>query len=86
MTGDSIETQTERVMENLRAVLESEGLSLDDIVKTTVYLADMNEFSRFNAVYARYFPSDPPARATVEVSSLPKNSRIEIEAAAVYNI
>src|SRR6476659_5907065 len=68
--GD-IAAQTERVLENLKAVLESAGWSLRNVVKTTVYLKDMSEFAGMNEVYARYFPEKPPARSTVEVARLP---------------
>jgi len=74
--------QTERVLRNLEAVLAAGGASLDTVVKTTVYLVDLGEFPAMNAVYARFFPGDPPARATVEVSKLPAGSRVEIEAVA----
>ncbi|MBK5291183.1 MAG: RidA family protein [Acidobacteriia bacterium] len=79
--GD-IEVQTGRVLENLKAVLEACGSSLDRVLKTTVYLADMNEFPRMNQVYASYFPSHPPARATVQAARLPRDVRIEIDAVA----
>lgn len=79
---DEITRQTERVMENLKAILESAGSSLDKTVKTTVYLKDMNDFDAMGKVYSRYFPSHPPARATVEVSRL-HGGRIEIELIAV---
>lgn len=86
LTGEIVEgdiaAQTERVLENLRAILEACGSSLDRVVKTTVYLADLNDFPQMNEVYARYFPSAPPARATVEVSRLPRGARVEIEAIA----
>src|SRR5258708_40277804 len=75
--GD-IEAQTARVMENLKAVLEACGSSLDRVLKTTVYLADMREFGRMNEVYARYFGSDPPARATVEAARRPRGVRVGI--------
>ena len=74
--------QTERVLANLEAVLAAGGASLASVVKTTVYLVDLGEFPAMNAVYRRFFPSDPPARATVEVSKLPAGSRVEIEAVA----
>lgn len=80
--GD-IERQTERVMENLSAVLAAAGSSLDLVLKTTVFLKDMGEFPRMNEVYGRYFSSNPPARATVEVSRLPRDVRVEIECIAV---
>jgi 2-iminobutanoate/2-iminopropanoate deaminase len=79
--GD-IAVQTERVLENLKAVLEASGSSLAQVLKTTVYLKDMGEFPRMNEVYARYFPENPPARATVEVARLPRDVRIEIDAIA----
>ncbi len=79
---DEITRQTERVMQNLKAILESAGSSLDRTVKTTVYLQDMNDFDAMGKVYSRYFPTHPPARATVEVSRL-HGGRIEIELIAV---
>ena len=81
IAGD-IAAQTERVLENLKAVLESCGASLANVVKTTVYLKDMGEFARMNEVYARYFPANPPARATVEVARLPRDVRVEIDCIA----
>jgi 2-iminobutanoate/2-iminopropanoate deaminase len=85
-TGQLIEgdiaAQTERVLENLKAVLEAAGSSLDRVLKTTVYLKDLSEFARMNEVYGRYFPENPPARATVEVARLPRDARVEIEAVA----
>jgi 2-iminobutanoate/2-iminopropanoate deaminase len=77
-----IAEQTERVLENLKAVLEACGSGLDRVLKTTVFLADMAEFGRMNEVYARYFASNPPARATVEAARLPRDVRVEIEAIA----
>jgi 2-iminobutanoate/2-iminopropanoate deaminase len=79
--GD-VAAQTERVLENLRAVLEACGSSLAAVVKTTVYLKDMGEFARMNEVYARYFPENPPARATVEAARLPRDVRVEIDCIA----
>jgi len=79
--GD-IAVQTERVLENLKAVLEACGSSLAQVLKTTVYLKDMGEFPRMNEVYARYFPENPPARATLEVARLPRDVRVEIDAIA----
>src|SRR5579862_8169098 len=75
--------QTERVMENLKGIVEASGSSLDKVVKTTVFLLDMNEFAAMNEIYARYFPVNPPARATVQVSRLPKDVRVEIEVVAL---
>ena len=80
--GD-IAAQTTRVLENLKGILEAAGSSLDRVVKTTVYLKDMNDFAAMNEVYARYFPNDPPARATIEVARLPKDARVEIELIAL---
>ncbi|MFQ5701764.1 MAG: Rid family detoxifying hydrolase [Acidobacteriota bacterium] len=78
-----IEAQTDRVMRNLAAVLEAAGAALSDVVKTTVYLADLQDFEAMNRTYAGFFDQEPPARATVEVSRLPKGTRLEIEAVAV---
>ena len=74
-----IEKQTERVLENLKAVIEAAGSSLDRVVKTTVYLADMDEFAAMNVIYAKYFGVKKPARATVQVARLPRDVRIEID-------
>jgi 2-iminobutanoate/2-iminopropanoate deaminase len=79
---DDITRQTERVMENIKAVLEAAGSSFDRAVKTTVFLKDMNDFDAMGKVYSRYFPSHPPARSTVEVSRL-HGGRIEIELIAL---
>jgi 2-iminobutanoate/2-iminopropanoate deaminase len=75
--------QTEQVLKNLAAVLEAAGSSLDRIVKTTVFLADMEEFAAMNEVYGRFFKEQPPARATVEAARLPRDARVEIEAIAL---
>ncbi|MFZ0635839.1 MAG: RidA family protein [Candidatus Acidiferrales bacterium] len=80
--GD-IAKQTERVMENLKGIVEAAGSSLHKAVKTTVFLKDMNDFATMNEVYGRYFSSAPPARATVEVARLPKDVRVEIELIAL---
>lgn len=77
-----IGVQTERVLENLKSVLEAAGSSLERVVKTTVYLKDMGEFAVMNEVYGRYFASNPPARATVEVARLPRDVRVEIDCIA----
>jgi 2-iminobutanoate/2-iminopropanoate deaminase len=79
--GD-IAAQTQRVLENLKAVLDSCGSSLAQVVKTTVYLKDMGEFARMNEVYARYFLGNAPARATVEAARLPRDVRVEIDCIA----
>jgi 2-iminobutanoate/2-iminopropanoate deaminase len=88
-TGDfiagGIGEQTERVLKNLSAVLEAAGSGLGKVVKTTVFLADMNEFSQMNEVYARFFTEAPPARATVAAAGLPRNARVEIEAVALVS-
>jgi 2-iminobutanoate/2-iminopropanoate deaminase len=80
IVASDIESQTKQVLENLKAILENGGSSIDAIVKTTVYLKDMNEFGAMNEVYGRYFKESPPARTTVEVSRLPRDVRVEIEA------
>ncbi len=79
--GDIAE-QTARVIENLKAVLEACGSSLDRVVKTTVFMKDMGEFPKMNEVYGRYFAENPPARATVEAARLPRDVRVEIECIA----
>ena len=81
VTGD-IGAQTEQVLKNLRAVLRAAGADLDRVIKCTVFLADMNDFAAMNEVYGRFFEKDPPARAAVEVSRLPKDVGVEIEAVA----
>jgi 2-iminobutanoate/2-iminopropanoate deaminase len=78
-----IAEQTEQVLKNLSAVLEAAGSGLDRVVKTTVFLADMDEFGAMNEVYGKYFSSRPPARATVEAARLPRDARVEIEAIAL---
>jgi 2-iminobutanoate/2-iminopropanoate deaminase len=83
MTDASIEDQTRRVLDNLAAVLAAEGLTLDNVVSTNVFLKDMNDFGKMNEVYATYFKQAPPARATVEVARLPRDMKIEISAIAV---
>ncbi|MEK7854914.1 MAG: RidA family protein [Acidobacteriota bacterium] len=81
--SQDVSEQTEQVFENLIAVLEAAGASLDDVVKTTVFLADMGEFAAMNDVYARYFLDNKPARATVQAARLPRDARVEIECIAV---
>lgn len=80
--GD-IKVQTRQVLNNIKAILEQAGSSLSKVVKTTVYLKDMNDFASMNEVYAEFFRSDFPARTTVEVARLPKDVKVEIEAIAV---
>jgi 2-iminobutanoate/2-iminopropanoate deaminase len=86
-TGELVEgcvaCQTKQVLANLSAVLEADGLSLDDIVKTTVFLVDMADFAKMNGVYAEHFSEPFPARSTVAVAGLPKDARVEIEAIAI---
>jgi 2-iminobutanoate/2-iminopropanoate deaminase len=86
-TGNVVEggvrEQTERVLSNLGAVLAAAGSSLEKVVKTTVYMADLQDFTEMNQVYARFFSEAPPARSTVEVSRLPRDVRVEIDAIAV---
>ena len=77
-----IAEQTERVMRNLEAVLAASGSSFRQVLKTTVFLADMAEFPKMNEVYAMYFPENPPARATVQAAGLPRGVRVEIECVA----
>jgi len=83
LVGDGVVEQTEQVFDNLQAILEEAGSGLDRIVKTTVYLADLDDFQAMNEVYARRIGDQPPARATVEVSKLPSGAKVEIEAIAV---
>ncbi|HVO58818.1 MAG TPA: RidA family protein [Dongiaceae bacterium] len=81
VAGD-ISQQTERVLENIKGVVEAGGSSLSHVVKTTVFLKDMNDFAAMNEVYAKYFTAAPPARSTVQVSRLPKDALVEIEVIA----
>ena len=83
MVPGGVEAETERVLKNLEAVLDSAGCSFADVVKTTCFLADIADFATFNAIYARFFPDPPPARSTFQVAALPKGARVEIEAIAV---
>jgi 2-iminobutanoate/2-iminopropanoate deaminase len=82
LTGSEIRQQTERALENVKGVLEAAGTNLHHVVKTTVFLKDMNDFAAMNEVYARYFTAAPPARSTVQVSRLPKDALLEIEVIA----
>jgi 2-iminobutanoate/2-iminopropanoate deaminase len=79
----SVADQTRRVLLNLKAVLEAGGASLGQVVKTTVYLADMDDFAEMNGAYAEFFPEEPPARATVQVARLPKDAAVEIDCIAL---
>ena len=86
-TGQLVEgdigAQTERVMENLGAILTAAGLGFEDVVRATIFLADLADFAKVNEVYGKRFPRNPPARATVQVAALPKGARVEIDAIAV---
>ncbi|MBN1811718.1 MAG: RidA family protein [Anaerolineae bacterium] len=81
--GTTIEDQTRQALENLKAVLEAGGSCLKHVIKTTVFLQDIGEFSRMNGVYAEFFPENPPARSAVQVAALPLGGRVEIEAVAM---
>ena len=83
MVGGGIGEQTDRILKNLEAVLKASGLTLNHVVRTTVFLVDLGDFAAMNEVYARHFPKDPPARSTVQVAALPKGARIEIDAIAL---
>ena len=80
--ADGIEAQAERALKNLAAVLDAAGMSFDDVVKTTCFLADINDFNAFNGVYIRFMPDPPPARSTFQVGALPRGALVEIEAIA----
>jgi 2-iminobutanoate/2-iminopropanoate deaminase len=80
-----ITEQTEQVMRNVSAILEAAGANLQQVVKTTVFLADMEDFTAMNEVYGRYFGENPPARATVQAARLPRDARVEIEAIAILD-
>ena len=74
--GDTVEEQARLSLENVKAILEAAGASLDQVVKTTVFLQDMRDFANMNAVYAEFFPENPPARSTVQVAALPRNALV----------
>lgn len=82
LVAGTIEEQTRLVLKNLQAVLKAAGCGLESVVKTTVFIRSMDDFARVNAVYAEFFPADPPARSCVEVARLPKNADVEIEVVA----
>jgi 2-iminobutanoate/2-iminopropanoate deaminase len=82
LTGNDIRQQTERVMENIKGILEAAGSNLHHVIKTTVFLKDMNDFPAMNEAYGRYFSAAPPARSTVQVARLPKDALVEIEVVA----
>jgi len=81
--SDVVGEQTEQVLKNLSEVLKAAGTSLDGVVKTTVFLADMNDFAEMNEVYGRYFSDNKPARATVQAAKLPRDAKVEIECIAI---
>jgi 2-iminobutanoate/2-iminopropanoate deaminase len=83
MVEGDIQKQTERVMQNLKAVLAADAAGFEHVVRTTIFLADMNDFAKVNEVYGRYFNDAPPARATVQAAALPKGARVEIDCIAV---
>ena len=83
LLGSDIRQQTERTLENVKGIVEAAGTKMAHVVKTTVFLKDMNDFAAMNEVYAKYFASAPPARATVQVARLPKDALVEIEVIAV---
>jgi 2-iminobutanoate/2-iminopropanoate deaminase len=86
VTGEvpaSIEAQTVQVLENLKAIIEAAGSSMEKVVKCTVYIVDFNDFAVMNGIYSTYFPTNPPARATVGISKLAKNALVEIDAVAL---
>src|SRR5437899_4970832 len=83
--GHHVGAQTRRVLDNVSAVLKSEGLSLTDVLKTTIFLTDLGNFQIVNEIYGSYFNNQPPARSTVQLSALPKGAKIEIEVIACAN-
>ncbi len=83
MAAADIEGQTQQVMENLAEVLKAAGTDFSKVVKTTIFLADMNDFAKVNEMYAKHFPKDPPARSTIQVARLPKDAKVEIEMIAL---
>jgi 2-iminobutanoate/2-iminopropanoate deaminase len=83
MTGASIQDQTQRVLENLAGVLTAAGLTLDNVVSTTVYLQDLNDFTNMNQVYATFFKNSPPSRSTIQVAGIPRSAKVAISAIAV---
>lgn len=83
VVGETAAEQARQVLRNLQAVLQAAGASLPDVVKTTIFLTDLGQFAAVNAVYAEFFPENPPARSTVQVAALPRGVQVEIEAIAV---
>lgn len=85
LVSGTIEEETQRVLDNISAVLQAAGSSMARIVKTTIFLSDMNDFAAVNGAYGAYFPHEPPARSTVQVARLPRDVRVEIEAIALLD-
>ncbi|MDO5142469.1 MAG: RidA family protein [Eubacteriales bacterium] len=85
IVAETIEAQTEQVMKNLQAVLAEGGVGFDRVIKTTCFLADMNDFAAFNGVYGKYFPEAAPARSCVQVAALPMGAKVEVEVIAVQD-
>jgi 2-iminobutanoate/2-iminopropanoate deaminase len=85
LVRDGVEAQAAQAIRNLEALLAAAGCTLADVVKTTCFLADINDFQKFNAVYAPFWPDPPPARSTFQVAALPRGAQVEIEAIAVRN-
>lgn len=83
MDTSSIENETKQVMENIKAIVEQAGMKMSDVVKSSIFMTDMNNFGKMNEVYGKYFPSNPPARETVQVSALPKKVNVEISVIAI---
>lgn len=83
IVAGGVETETRQALTNLKNILEASGSGLEHVVKTTVFLQDMADFPKMNAIYTEYFPENPPARSTVEVAALPKGALVEIEAVAL---
>jgi 2-iminobutanoate/2-iminopropanoate deaminase len=84
--NDNIEIQTEQVLKNIKAILEAGNSSLENVVKVTIYLQDVKDFTLVNKIYSKYFEDSLPARVCVEVSNLPKNAKVEIEAIGMINL
>jgi len=83
VVADDVASQARRVLQNIGAILEAAGCGMERVVKTTIYLRDINDFAKVNEVYATFFPKDPPARATLQAGALPKGLAVEIDATAV---
>lgn len=85
MENGDISAQTQRVMSNIGALLQSQGLGFEQVIKTTIFLTDMNDFAKVNEIYGSHFKNDPPARSTVAVSALPKGANVEVEVIAAFD-